>query len=383
MHELTRDITANLDSGVNTIAVFLDLAKAFDTVSHTELLNILERYGVRGIVLDVFESYLNDRQQFVKVGESLSQPVTVRIGVPQGTILGPILFNVYINTLCDLKIGGRVLSYADDTVLLFSGNTWQEVRHLLINGFKKIKICLDNLKLTLNIKKTNYIAFSLTGANRPEFNTINIDTMPDPIKEVGSAKYLGIMIDSNLKWAEHTRYLCNKLRFFIHKFYLLKEILNRKLLIMTYKSLVEPLLRYGILVWGGAYNTHLEALKIIQNCIVKIIFSKPRLYPTHLLYDNNICSIRVIYISTLCLFIYIHDDKQDKLKHHYQTRAIANEHLSVPPSKRNINQRFVTYLAPKYFNLIPKKIRDIKNRKKFIKLCREYIVLYPNVFTLI
>ena len=275
MYELIKEITNELDSSSKTIAVFLDLARAFDTVSHPVLLDILFSYGVGGTVLDVFRNYLNDRTQYVKVNKTLSQPLKVNMGVPQGTVLGPILFTVYINTLCNLDIGGRVISYADDTALVFSSFSWDSVRSKLINGFNRVKILLDNIKLTLNVNKTNYIAFTITGINRPNFNSIIVNSLNQPIKEVLFTKYLGIIIDCNLKWENHIQYLCKKIRCLIHKFYQMREFLQQKLLIMFYKSLVEPLLRYGIIVWGGAYNVHLHPLKVIQNSIIKIIKKNP------------------------------------------------------------------------------------------------------------
>jgi hypothetical protein len=165
-----------MNDGKKTIAVFLDLAKAFDTVPHDALLETLSRYGIRGPVLDVFRSYLDNRLQSVKMNDQRSDPQVVRMGVPQGTVLGPLLFIIYINSLLkEIHMGGNMLSYADDTVLTFTGNTWAEVKNIAEKGLNLVKTWLDSNKLSLNIQKTNYIAFTPTTKNRPAYSLLRLN----------------------------------------------------------------------------------------------------------------------------------------------------------------------------------------------------------------
>ena len=154
LYQLTKQVTDNLENNEKCIGVFLDLAKAFDTVPHGLLLDVLYRCGVRGAVLNVFRSYLDSRKQFVKIEDTLSDSLNVRIGVPQGTVLGPLLFVTYINSLTDLNLNnGSIISYADDTVAIFSGKDWYDAKNSAINGISKIKEWLDTFKLSLNVKK--------------------------------------------------------------------------------------------------------------------------------------------------------------------------------------------------------------------------------------
>ena len=146
-----------------------------------------------------------------------------------------------------------MISYADDTAIVFFGETWDLVREYVIAGINKIKHWLDSFKLSLNISKSNYIAFSLTAVNRPLYNSIHINGLDSELAEVNCTKYLGIYIDKHLKWDEHVLRLSKNIRKLIHKFYTLREILNRQLLITVYKAIVESLLRYGVIVWGGLY----------------------------------------------------------------------------------------------------------------------------------
>lgn len=204
-----------------------------------------------------------------------SEPLETKIGVPQGTVLGPILFITYINSLTNISIkNGSLISYADDTVAIFSGQTWSDVKDSSESGLSKIQNWLDSFKLSLNVDKTKYIAFSITPSNRPDFDKIETNNLI--IKELDSIKYLGIIIDKHLKWNVHVLKLSTSIRKLIHKFYILRDILSTDLLIMVYRTLVESLIRYGIIVWGGLYQASLQQLNTVQNYILKLIFRKKK-----------------------------------------------------------------------------------------------------------
>lgn len=374
MCELTGTITKLLDNNKKCIAVFLDLAKAFDTVPHNRLLDVLWHYGVRGPAYNVLNSYLTNRTQYVKINNTVSNSQKVKIGVPQGTVLGPILFNTYINDLTNIKIKGKVISYADDTVIIFSGDSWQMAQKQVQEDMQKVKNWLDTFKLSLNITKTKYIAFSITMANRPNFNTIKIKNLSEEIKETDCIKYLGILVDKHLKWDNQLKYLTKKVRTLIHKFYILRDILNKKLLTIIYKNLVESILQYGISVWGGAYESTMKQLKTAQNSIIKVMYKKQRLYPTNLLYtETDLCNIRTLYILAICTHINKNVNLENHIKHKYETRNKKNSNLELPVVNRNINLRSINYFAPKIYNTLPLNIKKIKNKKKYRQECLAFI----------
>ena len=140
--KVTHKIIEELDQGNKCIGIFLDIRKAFDTINHKILIEKLNLLGIRGIVLNLFESYLNNRFQMTKIDDAFSESCDINIGVPQGTVLGPILFLLYINDMLEIdlkKYKGVSYSYADDTVLLFSGKSWEDTYNNSNLGLKIIK----------------------------------------------------------------------------------------------------------------------------------------------------------------------------------------------------------------------------------------------------
>lgn len=381
LNRLISQITLSLNEGKKCAAIFIDLAKAFDTVPHDKLLDVLWHYGVRGTVSEVLRNYLEQRYQLVRVNNVLSDKQLIKIGVPQGTVLGPILFISYINLLLSLHINGSIISYADDTVLVFEGDTWDEVRNKMINGLSVTELWLECFRLSLNLQKTKYIAFSLTNANRPDYSSIVVNDRQ--VNEVSHMKYLGIVVDRFLKWQPHVDYLSNKIRTLIHKFYILREILSLRTLITIYKSLVESLIRYGILVWGGLYNNALDRLNVAQKYIIKIMYRKSRLYPSEQLFSGDVCNIRTLYVMTVAAFIHKNKTTKKIVQHSYCTRARMNSSIAIPLNHNNLNLKSVVYLGPKIYNLIPGKLKKITNLRNFKIKSREYILRESNVFEIL
>lgn len=171
IESLVTEITNNIDKQFKCVGVFLDLAKAFDTVSIPLLLCKLESIGIRGTPLELFRDYLSDRTQSVKIGDTLSSKQSLDFGVPQGSVLGPTLFLVYINSLCDSLIpNAKIITFADDTAIIFKGKTWNEVRESAENGMRIVIDWLNNNLLTLNLDKTKYIPFSIYKNSQPKSN---------------------------------------------------------------------------------------------------------------------------------------------------------------------------------------------------------------------
>lgn len=304
---LSSIVTGHVDQGRKCITVFLDFKKAFDTVSIPILLQKLELHGIRGSPLALLTDYLHERKQRVKIGEVVSKDISVTYGVPQGSVLGPTLFLLYINDLCSMAVeDGHIFSYADDTAIVFSGRSWDEVKHKAEKGLAKVDEWLKINLLSLNIAKTNYICFTMNNRTQPDpmFNIkihkCRLESQSckcSKISKVDSVKYLGVIIDRRLSWHAHLEQLMSRTRKLMWIFKNLRHVASPILLKQIYVALVQSIFNYCIPVWGGATKTHFLGLERAQRSLLKVMSLKPYRYPTEMLYsDLNILSVRKLYI---------------------------------------------------------------------------------------
>lgn len=305
---LTSLIVKSLDKGKKCLAVFLDLKKAFDTVSVPILCRKLETIGIRGKPLELLTDYLSCRKQSVKIAEHTSDTIHISYGVPQGSVLGPTLFLVYINDLCDYKLkNGSIFSYADDTALVFSGPSWNEVKKESERGLARVAQWLESNLLTLNTNKTNYICFSIYNKAQQgkEFDlkihkcNTKFDRHCDcpTIDSVDKTKYLGVIIDQRLSWHPQIEIVAGRVRKLVWIFGILRHIASIDLLKKIYTSLAQSIISYCIPIWGGASKTKYLEVERAQRYLLKVMFFKPRMFPTTLLYSNyQLLTVRQLYI---------------------------------------------------------------------------------------
>ena len=260
------DITTNIENNRPTIGVYLDFAKAFDTIDHVRLCGKLQKTGIRGPLLNWFLTYLTNRKHRTRINDTLSTELTSKYGVPQGSVLGPFLFIIYINDLYSLPLKAEVITFADDTSLLYSGKTKEQIlndfqhdQDILLPWFK------SNL-IHLNADKCKYMVFAY---KTPEWaNTIQVKTDQGALERVKEIKYLGIKIDEKLTWKAHSVYLQTKLSKQNYLFYHLKNHFNTWHLQKLYPLLYESVLGYGIVHWGA--SAHIQPIKVLQNKYVEL-----------------------------------------------------------------------------------------------------------------
>jgi len=182
-------------------SVFIDLKKAFDTVNHSILLHKMERYGIQGSELAWFKSYLSNRNQYVTCNGAMSNLLPVTMGVPQGSILGPILFNLYINDLPSCVKSSKIVLYADDTALFFSHKSPNCIENTLNEDLNELSKWLKQNKLTLNVGKCKSILFGSQKMFQIYDPVISISINGEKIEDVASYKYLGMYLDKNVNFS--------------------------------------------------------------------------------------------------------------------------------------------------------------------------------------
>ena len=275
--QITEMIKESIDSGKFGCGIFIDLRKAFDTVNHAILLNKLEHYGVRDSMLKWFKSYLTDRKQYVSFNGQSSEQLLNKCGVPQGSVLGPVLFLIYINDLPNISKILNFYLFADDTNIYYESTSLHELERTISRELKKLYLWLNVNRLSLNIDKTDFIIFH--PYNKPVKQKITIKINKKAINEKENIKYLGVLVDSSLSWKYHISSLTKKISRSIGIMYKLRPFLTLKVMNNVYYSLVYSHI-YTLEVWGSAFKTDLgnfsgcHILNSVINVLIKLFLQK-------------------------------------------------------------------------------------------------------------
>ena len=245
-----------MDNNETPINIFLDLSKAFDTIDHNILLDKLKYYGLDDIAIKLFRSYLTNRYQYVQIENAKSQLLEINTGVPQGSILGPLLFIIYINDISQYRDKFDFIAYADDTTLSTTLNKFSESENMNISDLinlelYKINEWLEINKLSLNAKKSRFMIFHMPNKHitLPILKISNTH-----IVKVNEFNFLGLTLDTKLDWKRHSNNTSNKISRTIGVLNKLKNVLPQHIKTIIYNTLILPHLNYCILCWGFKCN---------------------------------------------------------------------------------------------------------------------------------
>ena len=381
---LINQITKNTDEGRMTIGVFIDFAKAFDTINHTILLKKLENYGIRGIALEWFRNYLKGRQQFVDYGDCKSTEKPITCGVPQGSVLGPTLFLIYINDLPNSSKYFNFRLFADDSNLFHSFQPGENIIDLtdISQKFKDVIAWCNANRLTINVGKTKYILFR---GRRKKFELFgNLLVNESILESVESTSFLGINIDEHLTWKKHINCVCSVLSKRIGILYRLRHFVYRKILIMLYNTFILPHITYGLEVWGAALKTFMNPIIMIQKRMARIItFKGYRHHSDPLFFELKLLDVFKKYRYLIGIFMYdlLNENLPHRIfeycsyiDHMYSTRNKENFNLKNEIIRTNLGKQSLSYSGPVIWNSLPTDLRITTSRKQFCKKYKKYLL---------
>lgn len=371
--DLTHYIISNIESKLHTIGIFIDLKKAFDSLDHNILLAKLDNYGIRGIAFQWFKSYLADRFHFVAIDECSSDLLPMESGVPQGSILGPLLFNIFLNDLVNCSNISKFILYADDTTILLNDPNIEHLMSTANAEMCKIYNWLSCNKLKMNFKKTCFILFgpkiitNLLNANLVIHNTT--------IDRVDHTKFLGVIISSTLSWHDHIAYIKQKISKNIGIIYKLKKKFTRDIVRTLYYSLIFPYLIYCLPIWGNSPSCHLSLLEKSQNWFLRILFDLKKYdHISHYFDISNILTINKLYQLNLLLLFY-KLITTNTCKYFYNiignfiyiaSRSLRNTPVfRLPMSRTFVHKNSTIASGMKLWNKLPEKVKDSKTSYKF------------------
>lgn len=362
LDNLVRQIIQSFEDKAFAQATFCDLSRAFDCVDLDILTKKLSLYGFNGSSLNFFESYLLNRKQLVSINGKMSEEKFLKWGVPQGSVLGPLLFIIYINDL-PLKLNTNTILYADDTTFLHISKNVNELQNLFNMTMINASNWFHSNGFLLNEEKTQNIFFTLNRNFIP----------PTTNNSVGTARFLGLHIDSQLSWNSHIDQLSSKLSRIIFLLRRLRDQIPESYLRTAYFGYFQSVLRYGLIFWGGSGRIK-DILKFQKKALRTMSRSDPKEHCKPLFVDWEVQTVINLYIFDLMTYILKNKVNLNFNNHTYNTRNKKNALLEPHRLSKTSNSHLI--LSIKVYNVL-ERFTNIYTVKVFKKKFYEWLLGHP------
>lgn len=368
-------INGKLNSNKVIMALFIDFTKAFDTIRHDLLLKSLELIGIRGKLLMWFTNYLKNRLIKISVGNEYSKEYVVEQGVPQGSILGPTLYNLYVNSVFTRVLSSDVFMFADDMAMLSTHFNEDIARNNLQDDYNRILVWAHDRGLKVNEQKTKLLVITTSKKNivgvkiqshsnkcLHKGSYISGSCSCIELEEVKVVKYLGILIDCRFSWVPHVENVCRSLRACLAQFYKLQFLLSYDNLKAVYFALVHAIVRYGLQCYGRCAATHLSKIEILNRKILKIVVCKSELGANVEEVDQlDVYKVAQILPTNKLLIYMTLLDNYYKTEYRIPDRGrynLRSVKLNVPLYFNKYGERQDKVAIPRIMNAIPNELRN-------------------------
>ena len=380
---LTEKLYKNLENKDASALLLLDFTKAFDTIDHNILLTKLKRLGFDGLNLQWFETYLKGRQQYVQLDDISSNTQQIKTGVPQGSILGPLLFSIYTNDLINSHNSFSV-SFADDISIVINDKNPETLSKKAEASLTNIMKWVDSNKLSLNIQKTSYIIIS----NKNVGNNFKIKLKDIELTRSNTAKILGVIIDEKLTFKDHINSLVNKLAKYMYILVKLAKSIPLYVLRKIYFAHIHPHLLYCLPVYGSTTKSNTHQIITMQKRIIRLLSGSRDFYCHTPPLFKKLNILQFDHLLNLSLLKEIHKVINNNTCEFLQTNHLINQtereiilrnntNLQTPFYRLTKARQAVSYVSTILYNSLPD---DIKNERSIKSYARKIKKMFINSY---